>query len=78
MLAIRVANAKEHVSIAMASGIILIIISLLLTYFVVGRLIHPLQKLTNIANNIARGDLAYEQIETANDEIGQVSNKRKG
>jgi len=66
------ADANRHVLIVVISGIVLTIISLLFTYFVIGRLIHPLLKLTNIANNIACGDLEYEQIETANDEIGQV------
>lgn len=66
------ADANKHVSTAVMSGTGLIIVSLLLTYFVVSRLIGPLQKLTNIANNVALGDLDHEKIETSDDEIGQV------
>jgi len=67
------AEAKKRALISVVSGTVLIIISLLLTYFIVGRLVHPLQRLTNVASNVARGNLEYEKIETANDEVGELS-----
>ena len=48
-------------------------LSLLLIYLVIGRIIRPLGGLTKIAKNVAQGDLEYDEIETANDEIGHVN-----
>lgn len=67
------ADAQTHTWNAVAIGVGLSILSLVIIYFIIAKVVSPLLSLTAIAEKIAVGNLDYEEIQTADDEIGRVS-----
>jgi len=54
-------------------AIIGILILLVLVYIIIDRLLKPLKKVVNVANQVANGELIDVDLETSKDEIGKLS-----
>lgn len=54
-------------------AIIGILILLILVYIIIDRLLKPLKKVVNVANQVANGELIDVDLETSKDEIGKLS-----
>ncbi|WP_017730469.1 GAF domain-containing protein [Nafulsella turpanensis] len=66
------ANAQLWQMIFISSA--LLILSLVLIYVVVQRLVKPLDTMVAVTTRMAEGDLSQQQIKTGNDEIGLMGN----
>ena len=66
------ADARMHTFLMVGIAIALSVLCIVVVYALISKIIRPLFDLTEIAENVAAGNLDYEQIETTNDEIGQV------
>ncbi len=54
-------------------GAALVTASLLIILIMIQRLIKPIDAMVRITENVAQGDLSYQEIKAGNDEIGQMS-----
>jgi len=67
------AGATRQMWFSILMGIAICGFSLAIVYNLIDRIVAPLTGLTKIAEKVAVGDLDYEEVETAHDEIGQVN-----
>ncbi|MFA1740158.1 methyl-accepting chemotaxis protein [Lysinibacillus fusiformis] len=64
---------KESVIKQIVIAIIGILILLILVYIIIDRLLKPLQKVVNVANQVANGELINVDLDITKDEIGNLS-----
>ncbi len=66
------ADATRQMWLSILIGIAICVLSLALVYRLISGIVSPLTSLSAMAAKVACGDLDYEEVETSNDEIGQV------
>ncbi len=73
-MAMVTANANSQMWFQILMGAILILVSIYVLYFIVKRLVGPVEKMVRKADAAAEGNLVFDiDIERTNDEIGQLS-----
>ena len=70
-------SVKKQTFIIIILGLILLVVSILITYFIVNKSIKPVKQLSEISKEIATGNLNVEIKINQEDEIGQLANSLK-